>query len=40
MIRRGGLDGLPWVRMGGGLGPREERDEQGRRAEVDGLFLG
>ena len=34
MIRRGGLDGLPWVRMGGGLGPREEREEQGRRPTI------
>jgi hypothetical protein len=34
MIRRGGLDGLPWVRMGGGLVPREERDEQERRATI------
>jgi hypothetical protein len=34
MIRRGGLDGLPWVRMGGGLVPREEREEQGRRATI------
>ena len=44
MIRRGGLDGLPWVGMGGGL--TREQDEQGRRAtikvaptDVDGVFL-
>jgi hypothetical protein len=47
MIRRGGLDGLPWV--GGwevALFLTREQDEQGRRAtikvaptDVDGVFL-